>query len=94
MPNFDEETMEDWRQERIHKKLTTKDVQNLAKTLKGYSQKDKDWSIRTMISTIKEDLQIEETNLECYLARAKSSKAAVENLKDMLEKIQKLAEEL
>ncbi len=94
MPNFDEETMENFRQERIHKKLTTNDIQNLAKILKGYSQKDKEWSIRTMISTIREDLQREEINLECYLARAKSSKAAVKNLKDQLDKIQKLAEEL
>jgi hypothetical protein len=94
MPNFDEETMEDWRQERIHEKLTTKDIQNLAKNLKGYSQKDKEWSIRTMISTIKEDLRKEEINLEYYLAEVKASKAAVKNLKDKLDKIQKLAEEL
>ena len=76
MPNFDRETIERWRDERVSDS-------------KGPSKKVPldDWQIKTMLQVCEEDLVEEERRLTCALAQVKESKSNVRALKKKRERI-------
>ena len=76
MPNFDQETIERWRDERVS-------------DTKGLSKKVPldDWQIKTMLQVCEEDLVEEERRLACALAQVKESRSNVRALKKKRERI-------
>ena len=76
MPNFDQETIERWRDERVSDS-------------KGLSKKVPldDWQIKTMLQVCEEDLVEEERRLACALAQVKKSRSNVRALKKKRERI-------
>ena len=76
MPNFDQETIERWRDERVSDS-------------KGLSKKVPldDWQIKTMLQVCEEDLVEEERRLACALAQVKESRSNVRALKKKRERI-------
>ena len=76
MPNFDQETIERWRDERVS-------------DTKGLSKKVPldDWQIKTMLRVCEEDLVEEESRLRCALLNVKKSRSNIRSLKKKLEKI-------
>ena len=76
MPNFDRETIERWRDERVSDP-------------KGLSKKVPidDWQIKTMLQICEEDLVEEESRLACALAQVKEGRSNVRALKKKRERI-------
>ena len=76
MPNFEQETIERWRDERVSDS-------------KGLSKKVPldDWQIKTMLQVCEEDLVEEERRLACALAQVKESRSNVRALKKKRERI-------
>ena len=76
MPNFDRETIERWRDERVSDP-------------KGLSKKVPidDWQIKTMLQVCEADLVEEESRLACALAQMKESRSNIRSLKKKRERI-------
>jgi len=76
MPNFDQETIENWRQERVSDS-----------TIPSRKVPLDSWQINTMLKNCEADLQEEEVRLERALASAKLSRANIRSLKKKRERI-------
>ncbi len=76
MPNFDQETIEEWRQERVSQTRLPKMPMD-------------DWQLKTALQVCEDDLREEEFRLHCALMDVKNSRANVRSLKKKRENILK-----
>ena len=76
MPNFDQETIENWRRERVSDS-----------TIPSRKVPLDDWQINTMLRVCDEDLAVEESRLRCALLNVKTSRLNVRSLKKKRERI-------
>ncbi len=80
MPNFDEETIARWRQDRISEPYSIPDSMPLT-----------EWQINQMLGVTLQDLSDEENNLRCALATVSQCRKNIRNLKKKRDAIQKRA---
>lgn len=76
MPNFDQETIEEWRQERVSQTRLPKMPMD-------------DWQLKTALQVCEADLQTEEDRLQEALAYVKASRTNIRSLKKKRENILK-----
>ena len=76
MPNFDQETIENWRRERVSDS-----------TIPLRKMPLDEWQINTMLRVCDEDLAEEESRLRCALLDAKTSRSNIRSLKKKRERI-------
>ena len=76
MPNFDQETIENWRRERVSDS-----------TIPSRKVPLDEWQISTMLRVCDEDLAEEESRLECALLDVKTSRSNIRSLKKKRERI-------
>jgi len=76
MPNFDQETIEEWRQERVSQTRLPKMPMD-------------DWQLETALQVCEYDLQTEEDRLQEALAYVKASRSNIRSLKKKRENILK-----
>lgn len=70
MPNFDQETIENWRQDRVSDS-----------TILSRKVPLDEWQINTMLRVCDEDLAEEEARLRCALLDVKTSRSNIRSLK-------------
>lgn len=76
MPIFDQETIENWRRERVSDS-----------TIPSRKVPLDAWQINTMLKVCEEDLAEEESRLGCALMDAKTSRSNIRSLKKKRERI-------
>ena len=76
MPSFDQETIENWRQERVSDS-----------TIPSRKVPLDEWQISTMLKVCDEDLAEEESRLRCALLDVKTSGSNIRSLKKKRERI-------
>jgi hypothetical protein len=76
MPNFDQETIEEWRQERVSQTRLPKMPMD-------------DWQLKTALQVCEHDIREEEFRLHRALMDVKNSRANVQSLKKKRENILK-----
>ena len=76
MPNFDQETIENWRRERVSDS-----------TIPSRKMPLDEWQISTMLKVCDEDLAEEEARLRCALLDVKESRSNIRSLKKKRERI-------
>ena len=76
MPSFDQETIENWRQERVSDS-----------TIPSRKVPLDEWQISTMLKVCDEDLAEEEARLRCALLDVKESRSNIRSLKKKRERI-------
>ena len=76
MPNFDQETINEWRQERVSQTRLPKMPMD-------------DWQLKTALQVCESDLREEEFRLHCGLMDVKNSRANIRSLKKKRENILK-----
>ena len=76
MPNFDQETIENWRRERVSDS-----------TIPSRKVIIDEWQINTMLKVCEADLREEERFLRCALLEVKTSRSNIRSLKKKRERI-------
>jgi len=76
MPNFDQETLERWRYERVSDP-----------TIPSRKVPLDEWQINNMLKVCEADLREEESRLRCALLDVKTSRANIRSLKKKRERI-------
>ena len=76
MPNFDQETIENWRRERVSDS-----------TIPSRKMPLDEWQINNMLKVCDEDLAEEECRLRCALLDVKTSRSNIRSLKKKRERI-------
>lgn len=76
MPSFDQETIENWRRERVSDS-----------TIPSRKMPLDEWQINTMLRVCDEDLAEEESRLKCALLDVKESRSNIRSLKKKRERI-------
>lgn len=76
MPNFDQETIENWRRERVSDS-----------TIPSRKVPLDEWQISTMLRACEADLREEESRLKCALLDVKTSRSNIRSLKKKRERI-------
>ena len=76
MPNFDQETIENWRRDRVSDS-----------TIPSRKVPLDEWQINTMLRVCEADLWEEESRLRCALLDAKTSRSNIRSLKKKRERI-------
>ena len=76
MPSFDQETIENWRRERVSDS-----------TIPSRKMPLDAWQINNMLKVCDEDLAEEESRLRCALLDAKTSRSNIRSLKKKRERI-------
>ena len=76
MPNFDQETIENWRRERVSDS-----------TIPSRKVPLDEWQINNMLKVCEADLREEDSRLRCALLDAKTSRSSIRSLKKKRERI-------
>lgn len=76
MPNFDQETIENWRRERVSDS-----------TIPSRKVPLDSWQINTMLKVCEDDLRVEESRLRCAILDVKTSRSNIRSLKKKRERI-------
>jgi hypothetical protein len=83
MPNFDQETIENWRRERVSDS-----------TIPSRKVPLDAWQISTMLRVCEADLREEESRLRCALLDVKTSRSNIRSLKKKRERILERKDEM
>lgn len=83
MPNFDQETIENWRRERVSDS-----------TIPSRKVPLDEWQINNMLKVCEADLREEESRLRCALLDVKTSRSNIRSLKKKRERILERKDEM